>query len=194
SVDPAPANDPKAPRAWNRYAYAGANPLRFVDPRGKWEEDFHLYLTNYLALQAGFGPADAKLIAISDQAVDDEYSAADLTHPSNWGRHFSNDPTLDKQVRRSLAGDDLVRTGNLLHTVEDWYSHNAYLKKGHLGIEGVDDPSQNPQAALAAARRVFILLGGDRSKLDNAFLEKWVKEKDKRKRIEMLLPLIRVAQ
>jgi RHS repeat-associated protein len=55
----------------NLYAYAARSPIRFYDPDGKWEKDFHFGVIDYLARAAGFGGKNADEIASYSQFVDD---------------------------------------------------------------------------------------------------------------------------
>ena len=42
------------PQLWNKYRYVANNPLRKIDPDGRYGEDVHYDLTAVLALAAGF--------------------------------------------------------------------------------------------------------------------------------------------
>ena len=62
------------PQKWNRYAYVQNNPLRYVDPDGRYGIDVHYYSTFALAYAAGYRSDDsANRIARADLSVDIEH-------------------------------------------------------------------------------------------------------------------------
>jgi len=79
-------SDTSNPQALNRYSYVLNNPLRFVDPSGKYEEDFHFYVTYYAFRAKGWSDFTAARVATFAQYVDDN----SRTSPTNIGRFISN--------------------------------------------------------------------------------------------------------
>jgi RHS repeat-associated protein len=56
---------------WNRYAHGRNNPLRYVDPDGRYDRDVHFDETYRLAVWVGLTPSEAYIIASTNQGVDD---------------------------------------------------------------------------------------------------------------------------
>jgi len=121
------------PQLWNRYVYVSNNPLRKVDPDGRWERDVHYELTRALAAVAGFSPQAAAAIAFANEFTD----ANPATSPMGlepWGaaverRQLFHFTTLD---RRRAMWDAFMSTrtpndlGMFLHAEQDSYSHSAF--------------------------------------------------------------------
>lgn len=55
----------------NPYEYAGSNPLVKIDPLGLYQSDVHYYMTYFLAITAGLGAEDARVMALATQYIDD---------------------------------------------------------------------------------------------------------------------------
>lgn len=63
-------------RLVGNYTYTRGHPTRFVDPDGRFEKDFHKYMTYFLATRAGIDPANARTLAISTQYTDEYHETA----------------------------------------------------------------------------------------------------------------------
>ena len=191
SIDSA-GGDPASSQSWNRYAYTTGNPLRAVDPDGRYEEDVHFNLTQYLALQAGWGRGEAEAIARANQGVDEE-SGASPFRPSDFARHFGS---REKAVERAKAARSPAEIGAALHSVQDSYSHQGYrwpFGHGHLNVisRSPDDPWRDVPKAMEMAEASFELLGGDPKELDREFLEVVFGTESRDERIEMLKDAVR---
>jgi RHS repeat-associated protein len=121
------------PQRWNKYAYVSNNPLRKIDPDGRWERDVHYELTRVLARAAGFTPRSAESVAFANEFTD----VNPATSPMGvipWGPavrrresfHFTS------SERRDDLWDDFTKSRNptdlgiFLHAQQDSYSHGAF--------------------------------------------------------------------
>ena len=165
SVDKATIVDPRSPQSWSRYAYAGSNPVKLVDRTGLYEEDFHFDTTRVLALAAGFSAARSDSIARATQALDEDSRGPILANknmvPNHQAFHFVSNEQLDGLFGSLalLAGTSMAdqAAGTFLHALQDSFSHQGFSPGlGHsFSLTGPDDPSNNPQKALAAANASF---------------------------------------
>ena len=64
----------------NPYTYAASNPLANIDPLGLYESDIHYYTTFVLALAAGLSQADARMLALGAQYVDENPLTKPMPH------------------------------------------------------------------------------------------------------------------
>jgi RHS repeat-associated protein len=137
----------------NHYSFCRNNPVNCRDPRGLFGEDFHYYLTLYLAVRAGFGLAEALIIAHEAQAPDvDERSpvisgARMMQHPNPVVRerearelaewHFPKKDPYGGAVQpgssiaasrslRALSTGDLRLLGAGFHPLQDSWAHRGY--------------------------------------------------------------------
>ena len=163
---------PSSSQSWNRYAYTAGNPLRAVDPDGRYERDVHFNLTQYLAIQAGYSAPEAQKIATANLMVDQETRANPLK-PKNFALHFL--PAAQAiEITRNASGAEQL--GAALHSVQDAFSHAHYgWPFGHavdnlLG-NSPDNTARDTKKAMAMAEWTFRLLGGDPEDLDRDFLE-----------------------
>ncbi|MGA7617538.1 MAG: RHS repeat-associated core domain-containing protein, partial [Thermoanaerobaculia bacterium] len=125
----------------NLYSYCHGDPVNRRDPTGQYETDVHRVFTQYLALRAGFSPAEALLIAAGDEAVDQDPVSEPLgnARAGNWPavrrNHFAissgeikvrrNSPIARRGVETAT---DLGALGRGLHVLQDSYSHeDAYV-------------------------------------------------------------------
>jgi RHS repeat-associated protein len=179
--------DPSSSQSWNRYAYTAGNPLRAIDPDGRYERDVHYNLTHYLALKAGWSQRGAESIAGANQGVD-ELTGANPLNPRNFALHFG---TLADAMVHVDAARSPAELGAALHSVQDSFSHEGYgwpFGHGHMNVIGrsPDDPWRDVPKAMEMAETSFELLGGDREDLNREFLEVLFRTESMEERIKML--------
>jgi RHS repeat-associated protein len=155
------------PQTLNKYRYGLNNPLRYVDPDGRYEEDVHRALTEVLALAAGFGVGTAERIGRADQWVDDNpatspmgmWPAGDAVEKRRK-YHFTTQQRRDELwsgFESSGSPDDL---GVFFHAFQDSFAHEGYgptwghIKAGHAP----DKTYNNPGKADRMANQSFGLL------------------------------------
>jgi uncharacterized protein RhaS with RHS repeats len=147
----------------NLFTYVRGNPLRWIDPWGLWGADVHSGIGNpnfgtYLwATQIGFSDAQARSIAIANNATDNYAGWAVIAGVP--GRHFntsvgsSNDSRdiyarydLELALKLYKKGDEcgsLKALGRGLHSIQDKIAHGSLpFFIPHPGW--VDDPSERP--------------------------------------------------
>ncbi len=179
--------DPASSQSWNRYTYTSGNPLRAVDPDGRYERDVHYNLTQYLAVQAGYSSAKAELIAGANQGVDDE-TPANPFKPRNFDLHFL---PVARGVAMARSASGPTELGAALHSVQDAFSHAHYKWPLGHGLDNLagnspDNTARDPNKAMVMAEWTFKLLGGDPEELDREFLEVLFSVESMEDRREML--------
>jgi RHS repeat-associated protein len=147
----------------NLFLYVDANPLRWIDPWGLWDVDVHSGIGNrnygtYLwATQIGFSDAQAKVIAIANNATDKYAGWAVIAGVP--GRHFNTSVggsidsrdiyaryDLELALKLYKKGDEcgsLKALGRGLHSIQDKIAHGSWpFYIPHP--KWVDDPSERP--------------------------------------------------
>jgi RHS repeat-associated protein len=160
------------PQTLNRYSYVLNNPLKFIDPTGKYEKDFHLYLGGYIPYMAGFPANIAREIGRYNQAVDTPWSSTDplLAYPFRLNVLFKSHAFIPpggtmenvKAYQQEFLGRAIVAA-----TQGDWktvgeYGHFRFDMPVHGGLDfkaanaghllkmhAPDYPFTNPGIAIA---------------------------------------------
>ena len=166
--------DPAFSQSWNRYTYTRNNPLRAVDPDGRYRRDVHLDLTRVLAAAAGFDSPTAVAIATADVATDSGFrsstTAAGIVLGSGGDYHFTS-PRRRQELRRlAFSSRSAEAIGMYLHALQDSYSHEGYTASlGHLR-DGTrpDITAEDPPKALNMARETYKELQVFRRRGDSA--------------------------
>jgi RHS repeat-associated protein len=164
SVDPGPA-DTNDLQTWNRYTYAANNPVRRVDPDGRYAHDFHFDISSLMGLAAGVGANAANRIAIGTQAVDEdargpfrgaaiEFFTMGAVVPNRlW--HFVDPARLDQLANAAFSGGSPRDLGTFLHAYQDTFAHSAWLRLGFHPNFSPDRTEDDPEKALNAARETY---------------------------------------
>ncbi|MFH1286521.1 MAG: DUF6765 family protein [Candidatus Magasanikbacteria bacterium] len=158
----------------NRYIYVKNNPLKYVDPTGRYGIDFHYYNVYYLARMAGLEHDVANSIATYSQYVDDD-DKTNPWQPLNLGKveafHFygsgktdttiKNPSEIRDMVQDALNQKDYIKAGMLLHVYADSWSHDSYsaYTGGHI-YDGHDPdrPYKDVNKAMDASYSIYYLL------------------------------------
>ena len=122
----------------NLYLYAGANPVMYTDPSGKYHRYVHYDLTLKLAKRVGkmscvgetcpYVELLSQIIASGNQHMDDSLflSAAPWPWAGGWAStmlHFADPMTVSRNVDAAIAHLDPFLFGATLHQLQDTYSH-----------------------------------------------------------------------
>lgn len=155
------------PQTLNKYRYGLNNPLRYVDPDGRYEEDVHRALTEVLALAAGFGVGTAEKIGRADQWVDDNPATSPMgMWPAGDAVEKRRKYHFTTQQRRDELWSGFESTGSpddlgvFFHAFQDSFAHEGYgptwghFKAGHAP----DKTYNNPGKADRMANQSFGLL------------------------------------
>jgi RHS repeat-associated protein len=119
--------DPKMPRSYNKWLYAAANPLIFVDPSGYYHSEVHFDLTFARAKEIAkdLSIADysriAHLIAGWDYAVDNIVSLMPLGGCNSC--HFMPFDRTIQHINEAVESGKPYLFGAALHQLQDYYSH-----------------------------------------------------------------------
>jgi len=184
----------QSPQRWNKYTYVSNNPMRKVDPDGRWERDVHYELTRVLAEAAGFGADEAAHIARADQFTDDNPATSPMgmlpfgeavERRARW--HFTAGPRrreLWTQFKSTGSFDDL---GIFLHAEQDSFSHVGFSARfgqvpsfvvNGTDLKAVDKTAHKPERADAMARDTYAWLlkaSGSRMRVHWSVLEPYVR-------------------
>ncbi|MFZ5875106.1 MAG: RHS repeat domain-containing protein [Nitrospirota bacterium] len=170
----------EVPQTLNRYSYVSNNPLRYRDPSGKFEVDFHLYLVAFLAYHAGFSPAGARILGQESQGIDTFIGTNPLVNGLNQsvladyhafipehGTIADVEGKRQELIGAAILGMTMGRgrpAGIALHFSADKPVHggSGYRTKGGAGSRGhalagtdPDKPYKNRAEAIRAARDIY---------------------------------------
>jgi RHS repeat-associated protein len=159
------------PQLWNKYSYVTNNPVRKVDPDGRWGQDIHYVLTSVLAQAAGFSLSAARMIAFADQHTDSDPSKEPMGSP--WSAsavnrremfHFTVAERRTAMWQTYTESGSLEQLGTFLHAEQDSWSHAGLTAKyGQLQAPPGLNSSPDwrwflPMRADRAAENTFIQL------------------------------------
>ena len=161
------------PQSFNKYAYTRNNPLRRIDPDGRYDRDVHMNLTFALGVAAGFSDATALGFAAADQGVDDDpqtvaragFTEADRQINGNW--HFPSDGRMSELAAETATNLSEASLGRYLHVYQDSFSHAGYgLVAGHAA-DGYkpDETWRRPELANKMAEGTYSNLSSARTTL-----------------------------
>jgi RHS repeat-associated protein len=146
------------PQKWNRYAYVRNNPLRYIDPDGRYGIDVHYYLTFALAYAAGYRSADsADRIARADLSVDIDHDPVRVSAEERGKWHFPDAERLAEVQGTFTRRQSDADLGTNLHVYQDSFSHAGFgPKRGHAGsLAEPDNTSKHVETAMAMAKGTY---------------------------------------
>ncbi|MBI4550736.1 MAG: hypothetical protein HY710_00565, partial [Candidatus Latescibacteria bacterium] len=120
------------------YVYAANNPLRFVDPGGRFLFPIHTAITRE-ALRGLFNSVNREIVVLGNAWTD----IKTLNTPrSPWYRsweHYDSGTFLTGRmsVESQLNNDGLFSLGVALHAIQDFYAHSNYVELA-LSVFGED--------------------------------------------------------
>ncbi len=193
---------PQRPQTLNRYSYVLNNPLRFIDPDGLYEEDFHRDLTTVLAMAAGFAEKTAAEIGEASIGTDSgETGPFTSNKQTRKDFHFAGEKRLGVMWDTFMAGGGTKELGQYLHTLQDSFSHSEQIKAGrteHVAeFTAPDKTFKDPAKADKLAQVTYekLLVAGKRTgaagaivpweKIDT-LVKDFNKEKDSKKKQDIL--------
>jgi hypothetical protein len=153
------------PQKINRYSYGLNNPYRYVDVEGRYERDVHFTLTKYLAIKAGFTPAQALQIATANQGTDENPNTSPYAGiQARKDYHFVTKERLSQMYEAAYASGNLELFGQFLHALQDSYSHAGYgpglghFWKGHAPDKTYNDPEKANTMAEDTYKHMLLFL------------------------------------
>ncbi len=92
---------PMDPLSYNLYAYCKNNPVAYTDPSGNWDVCVHGNYTYEWAIEAGFSPWQATIIAIGCINVDNNPDTAPVRFLEDGSLYVTDDTSLSWHFDRS---------------------------------------------------------------------------------------------
>jgi RHS repeat-associated protein len=140
STDPIGSQDPNAPQSWNRYAYSKNNPVKYLDPNGRWPSSWWPLLggpvhqnaiNRMIGPRPGVSPHDLAILdrmqVRADQSQADQalHAMANRGEDAATAHQRANDLVrgLISGARSDLAAGNrdaaLEKMGYAIHDVQD---------------------------------------------------------------------------
>jgi RHS repeat-associated protein len=151
--------DRRNPQKWNAYTYVLNNPLKYFDPNGLYEQNFHQGWTYFLARQAGFTESESRTIAQANNNIDSG-STSPITLDKGIHRKWHGfEADRGELETRALKSKSLGGLGMMLHPYQDSFSHAGFKAGvGHGWTTKPDKTSTDPTKAVQAALGTFGIL------------------------------------
>jgi len=160
------------PQTLNRYTYCRNNPLRYIDPDGEYEREFHFWITAITAYMAGYDIGEAWSIAAANQYTDFNPSTTSVTiegffalmgigdNPQARDWHFCTDARLDQLENEAMGSMGFTLKGRFLHAMQDSEgAHSPFIEKAEHVRKGnrpdPDDPSNDVGKAMKIVEKTF---------------------------------------
>ena len=127
SVDPMIDNYPSI----SPYNYCMWNPVRLVDPDGRFPWDVHVEIVRAALNNKGFDTESTKIIIFGTGKYADwvlfPFSNVHLDNKSGFANIAESYSSAISKAISHLSNGNYLRAGKNLHTIADFYSHSNYV-------------------------------------------------------------------